>query len=403
MAGRLGDGAVPADGDAGLLVVNAGSSSIKFALYRADDLAVAAAGQAAGLTGARPRFSARAADGRTSTDEPLTEASHPAALARILGWLDGAPGLPPVRAAGHRIVHGGGVYDRPARVDAALIEACKRFIPFAPRHQPHNVAGIEALAAAAPGLPQVACFDTAFHATLPPERARLPIPRALHDKGVRRYGFHGLSFQSILARFEPLVGAPPPRRLVIAHLGAGASLCGVIDGESRYSSMGFSPLDGAMMASRPGRLDPGVILHLMREEGMGADALESLLYDRCGLYGASGLTGDMKALLADGSPAAREALALYIDRLAQEVAAAAAALDGIDALVFTGGVGENAAPIRAAALERLAWLGFALDPAGNGRGGPLLTSSRSERAAYRVPTDEQSVIARACREALRLG
>jgi acetate kinase len=333
-------------------------------------------------------------------DEALDGGDHRAATGRVLDWLAEAEGLPPIAAAGHRIVHGGGRYDRPVRVTPALIADLRGFIPFAPRHQPHNIAGIEALAAIRPDLPQIACFDTAFHAHMPPVRQRLPIPRALHEKGVRRYGFHGLSYQSIVARFERIVGAPLPARSVIAHLGAGASLAGVLEGRGVYTSMGFSPLDGLVMASRPGRLDPGVLLHLMRMEAIDAAALERLLYDACGLVGVSGLTGDMKTLMASGEPAAGEAIALYIDRLAQEIGAAAAALDGIDALIFTGGVGENAAPIRARTLDRLGWLGFRLDTEANGNGGPRLTMAGTEPAAYRVPTDEERVIAEACRTAL---
>ncbi len=299
-------------------------------------------------------------------------------------------------------MHGGGRFDRPQRVDDTVLAELARFVPFAPRHQPHNIAGIEALSRAAPDLPQVACFDTAFHAALPAERARLPVPARFDAAGVRRYGFHGLSYQSIVDRFPTVVGEALPARTVVAHLGAGASLCGLAEGRSVYTTMGFSPLDGMVMATRPGRLDPGVLLHLMRAEGLDLEALERMLYDESGLAGLSGAGGDMKALLAAEADDRDAALAVaqYVDRLAQEVAAAAAALGGIDALVFTGGVGENAAPIRARALERLGWLGFRLDAAANTDGAVRLTVDGTRPAAFRVPTDEQETIARACRAVL---
>lgn len=391
--------------DDGLLVLNAGSSSIKVALYRAADLSVAAAGQVAGLTGDSARFELCLDDGETAEDRALGPCDHRGALSALIERLGGAraaaDGLPRIAAAGHRIVHGGGVHAAPARVDADLIARLRGYIPFAPRHQPHAIAGIEALADIAPDLPQAACFDTGFHAGLPAERARLPLPRRFHEAGLRRYGFHGLSYQSIIGRFADLTGAALPARAVIAHLGAGASLAGVRDGRGVHTTMGFSPLDGLMMASRPGRLDPGVVLHLMRVEGLDADGLERLLYDECGLLGVSGFSGDMKTLMESDAPEAVEALTLYTDRLVQEIAAATAALDGIDALIFTGGVGENAVGLRADVLDRLAWLGFRCDRTANAAGGPLLSEAGTTPAAYRVPTDEQRVIAEACLKLIR--
>ncbi|MBP5856779.1 acetate/propionate family kinase [Marivibrio halodurans] len=402
--GPVGKGASVTAGE-GVLVLNAGSSSIKFALYRASDLSVAAEGQVAGLTGGDAHFAARLGDGAAKVDEVLGPAGHREALARVIGWLSGqdAGRLPGISAAGHRIVHGGGVFAAPERVNDALLERLRAFIPLAPRHQPHNIAGIEAMATLAPELPQVGCFDTAFHAAMPEVRTRLPVPDRFHRAGLRRYGFHGLSYQSIVDRFERMTGTGLPERLVVAHLGAGASLAGVRAGRGVYTTMGFSPLDGLMMATRPGRLDPGALLHLMREEGLDAARLERLLYDECGLLGVSDESADMKSLMESGTAGARVALDLYLDRLVQEIASAAAALDGIDALVFTGGVGENAVGLRAEALERLAWMGFRLDPAANAGHGPCITRDGGGPAAYRVPTDEQWVIAEACRTVLREG
>jgi len=370
-----------------LLVLNAGSSSIKFALY---DLPLSGrarhGGQIAGI-GREPHFTV---DGREQA-APARLADHAAAIGCLLDWLDAALHGKHLAGVGHRVVHGGAGFIQPVRLESSILEALARLTPLAPHHQPHNLAAIGAVAARMPELPQVACFDTAFHATMPEEGRRLPLPAEFASRGLRRYGFHGLSYESIVARLPALVGELPSR-LVIAHLGNGASMCAVKDGRSVATTMGFSTLDGLVMATRSGSIDPGVLLHLMRE-GYGLAELEDLLYNRAGLLGLSGISADMKFLLESKAPAASAAVAFYCYRISRELGSLAAALGGLDAFVFTGGVGENASEVRAQVCRSADWLGIALDGAANLADGPRITTRDSAVGAWVVATDEQGVIA----------
>ena len=376
-----------------LLILNAGSSSLKFAVYRPDTagrLRALLRGQVDAI-GAGARL--RVADERGRTDVAITASDHAQALARALDWLGAQqPGLA-LHAAGHRIVHGGAEYRRPARVDSAVLADLEKLVALSPLHQPHGLAGIRALARLRPELPQVACFDTAFHRTLPPRAWRLALPREYETRGIRRYGFHGLSYEYIASVLPAYLGDAADGRVVVAHLGNGASLCALRARQSVETSMSFTPLDGLPMATRCGALDPGVLLHLLRAEGLTPAALDDLLHHRAGLLGVSGVSGDVRTLLASGDAQAAEALELFAYRSAQAIAAHAVALEGLDALVFTAGIGEHAAPVRAAIGRHLAWLGLALDDAANARHGPRISTPVSRVSAWVIPTDEESVIA----------
>ncbi|MFQ5785677.1 MAG: acetate/propionate family kinase [Alphaproteobacteria bacterium] len=384
-----------------ILVLNAGSSSLKFALFDTDgkgaDPVLALRGQVAGI-GAEPRFEARDDGGRSLTSGqrpgPGAPGSHAEALSYLLEWLERRATEHRLVAAGHRVVHGGNAREAPACVDRGLIDEIASLSPLAPHHQPHNLAAIEALARRLPDLPQVACFDTAFHTTQPLIARRLALPRELRDKGLRRYGFHGLSYEYIVSALPEATGEPLPRRLVVAHLGNGASMCAIEDGRSIATTMGFSTLDGLPMGTRCGVVDPDVILYLMREEGMDEPALTDLFYNRCGLLGLSGISADMRVLLESDAEGAAEAVELYCYRIAREVGSMAAALGGLDAIVFTGGIGEHAAPVRARVCRRLAWLGVALDVAANAGGGARISTPGSRTAAWVLATDEELMIAR---------
>jgi acetate kinase len=379
-----------------LLILNAGSSSIKFALY---DLPLAGGarveGQIAGI-GRDPRFTVAGAPEAVPSALP----DHAAAIACLLDWLEAKGHGKSLAGIGHRVVHGGAKFSEPTRLDESTIAELASLNPLAPHHQPHNLAAICAVAARMPRLPQVACFDTGFHSTIPEEARRLPLPAEFGERGIRRYGFHGLSYESIVARLPALTGQLP-RRTVIAHLGNGASLCAVADGRSIATTMGFSTLDGLIMGTRSGSIDPGVILHLLRE-GRSPAEIEDLLYNRAGLLGLSEISADMKVLLESPDPAAATAISLYCYRIARELGSLAAALGGLDALVFTGGVGENATAIRAQVCHSAGWLGIALDEAANQGGGPRLTRPDSPASAWVVATDEQGVIAAATAKLLGL-
>ncbi|WP_119462575.1 acetate/propionate family kinase [Rhodospirillaceae bacterium SYSU D60014] len=388
-----------------LLVLNAGSSSLKFALYEPSpgnaDPALTLRGQIAGI-GVSPRLQAADSSGRPLPFETAegTVRNHCDALALLLDWLgrDRGGGLAGV---GHRVVHGGALFSAPIRITPEVVEQLAALEPLAPHHQPHNVAAIRALVERLPDLPQVACFDTAFHATQPAEAKHLGLPRGYADRGLRRYGFHGLSYESVVSGLPHVTRAPLPRRLVIAHLGNGASMCAVEDGRSVATTMGFSTLDGLVMGTRSGSLDPGALLHLMRTEGMSLAEVEDLLYNRSGLLGLSGLSSDMKSLLASDDPSARAAVAQYCYQIHRHLGSLAAALNGLDALVFTGGIGENAAPVRAAVCRDADWLGIILDEAANQAGSPLITAPESRVPVWVIATDEEMTIARHCRAALK--
>lgn len=395
-----------------LLVLNAGSSSLKFALYALGEgePEALARGQFAGI-GRTLAFSARSAPARPAEAAPLDPPSpaelalvqtHADALLLLPEWLARRGLAEAIAGAGHRVVHGGSRFVSPVRITPEVVDALAQLEPLAPHHQPHNVAAIRALLEQRPDLPQVACFDTAFHAAMPEPARRLGLPPALEAKGLRRYGFHGLSYEYVSERVAALSGGKPPPRLVIAHLGNGASMAAVQQGRSCATTMGFSTLDGLVMGTRVGSLDPGAILHLMRAEGMGLEALEDLLYNRCGLLGLSGLSADMATLLGSTDSRARAAIEQYCYAIVRHTGSLAAALGGLDALAFTGGIGENAAPVRARVCRDLAWLGLDLDEAANARGGPLISRPGSRVTVYAVPTDEELVIARHTRRLLGL-
>jgi acetate kinase len=382
-----------------LLVINAGSSSIKFAVFTADHAPrPLARGQVSGI-GVTARIEARDAAGAAIDlgDGAAEIRDHAAALALLLERLSRTGLIDRLAAAGHRVVHGGPDFAAPVAIADDVIEALAALIPLAPLHQPHNVAAIRALKARLPDLPQVACVDTAFHATQPVEAARFALPLDFWERGLRRYGFHGLSYEAVVARFAALTGEALPPRVVVAHLGNGASLCAIRDGRCVATTMGFSTLDGLIMGTRGGDMDPGLLLHLMREEGYDREALEKLLYHQAGLLGLSGLSPDMRVLLASDAPAAKATVEQYCHRVARHVGSLAAALEGLDSLVFTAGIGENAAAVRERVCRLSAWLGIELDAAANGTGGPRLSVAGSRVSAWVVPTDEELIIARHCR------
>ena len=297
-------------------------------------------------------------------------------------------------AVGHRVVHGGMRHAEPVVVDAALLAELRRLEPLAPLHQPHNLAPIAAMLERAPGLPQVACFDTAFHRTIPEIAQMFGLPHAMHEAGIRRYGFHGLSYEYVASVLPDLDARAAAGRTVVMHLGNGASLCALQGGRSIATTMGFTAVEGLLMGTRTGSLDPGVVLYLMDERGMSAREIESLLYSKSGLLGVSGVSSDMRTLLASDAPGARLAVDLYCYRIRRELGSMAAALGGLDAIVFTAGVGENAAAIREAVCRDAAWLGVELDAPANARGDDRIAPGASRVAVWRVATDEERMIAR---------
>ncbi|WP_135465685.1 acetate/propionate family kinase [Crenalkalicoccus roseus] len=374
-------------------VVNAGSSSLKFALYEGERRLLS--GQVEGI-GTRPAARARDAAG-APLDPPLPDPppANPAEAAEaLLPWLRRHLGGRPLAALGHRVVHGGPRHARPVRVTPALLAELEALVPLAPLHEPHNLAPIRAVLARDPGLAQVACFDTAFHRTMPAVAQAFALPHAMFEEGIRRYGFHGLSYEYIAAVLPERAPALARGRVVALHLGNGASACAMREGVSVATTMGFTALDGLPMGTRAGELDAGVVLHLLRQKGMAAEAVEELLYRRSGLLGLSGVSSDVRALLASAEPRAAFALEVFCDRAARAVASLAAALGGLDGVVFTAGIGENAAPVRAAICRRCAWLGLDLDEAANAAHGPRISAPGSRVEALVIPTDEERMIAR---------
>ena len=379
-----------------IAVLNAGSSSIKFALY---DQGLAGAllfrGQVERI-GQAPRLEAKDAAGKVVAERnwPEGKLDHEAATTEIIALgrelLHGRP----VVAFGHRVVHGGTEFSAPALIDDKVLTKLAELVPLAPLHQPHNLAPIRAIARVAPHLPQVACFDTAFHRSQPALAQVFALPREITAAGVRRYGFHGLSYDYIVAHLKETEPELAHARLVIAHLGNGASLCAVRDGRSVASTMGFTAVDGLMMGTRSGALDPGVLLYLMQERGFDAVDIEDLLYRRSGLLGVSGLASDMRTLRQSRAPEATEAIALFIYRIVREIGSMVAALGGLDALIFTAGIGEHDAATRAEVVSGCAWLGLTLDEARNQAGGGRISSEASRVSAWVVPTDEERMISR---------
>ncbi len=384
-----------------ILTINAGSSSIKFELFEvAADLNRRFRGQLDGIGTEHPRLVARDHAGNAIADrafEPARVRDPHAAQDLIGAWLEEHQGGPP-EAVGHRVVHGGTAFHRPVLIDDAVIAELEKLVPLAPLHQPNNLAPIRAIRRRRPNLPQVACFDTAFHYGHAPVVSHFAIPRDLYAEGVRRYGFHGLSYEYIAGRLPEVAPEIAGKRVVVAHLGSGASLCALAGGRSVDTTMGFTALDGLPMGTRPGALDPGVVLYLMAQKQMDAAAIAHLLYHECGLKGLSGTGGDMRDLLASTEPDARLAVDFFVYRIAQCTAAQAASLGGLDGFVFTAGIGEHAAPIRAAVCARLAWLGLGLDEAANAAHGPRISPPGSRVGVYVIPTDEELMIARHTRD-----
>ena len=381
-----------------ILVVNAGSSSVKFQVFRADgekELQRLIRGQMDGI-GTRPHLRAEGADKQILVDQDFTReqvSDVPAALLAAGTWLRDAQNLQP-GAVGHRVVHGGPLYDRPVRVDSSVLADLEKYVSLAPLHQPNNLAPIRALLARYPELPQVACFDTAFHRGHSAVADHYAIPAHLYDEGVRRYGFHGLSYEYIAERMGEVAPDIAKGRVIVAHLGSGASMCALLDGRSVESTMGFTALDGLPMGTRPGQIDPGVLLYLIAEKGMTAAALRDLLYRDSGLKGLSGLSNDMRELQASPAPQAKLAVDYFAYRVGLNAGMLAAALGGLDAFVFTAGIGERSAIIRARIAETVAWLGAALDPAANEAGQAIISRPESKVGIYVVPTDEELMIAR---------
>lgn len=380
-----------------ILTLNAGSSSLKFALYHARTEALLARGQVDRI-GPAATLTMKDAEGAALPVASGPLCDHDDAVARVLDSLRGTFPDAGAIAIGHRIVHGGVFHDRPVMLDAAMLAELRALSPFAPLHQPHNLDGVRAAMQAYPGVPQIACFDTAFHRNQPFVNDTFALPRRFYDRGVRRYGFHGLSYEYVsgeLARIAPTLAAG---RVVIAHLGNGASMCAVQHGRSVASTMGFSALDGLPMGTRCGQLDPGAVLYLMQQEGLSPDEIAELLYTQSGLLGLSGISNDMRELEASDHPHAREAIDYYVFRLQRELGGMAAAMGGVDALVFCGGIGENSRLIRARVCERTEWMGIELDHSRNQDNAPVISTPFSRTTIMVIPTDEELVIARAARK-----
>jgi acetate kinase len=379
-------------------VINAGSSSIKFSLFTAadGDLTHVARGQAEGLF-TSPRFVAKGVDGAVIEEKAWgdgVELGHRGALDHLVAFLRARFPEHRLVAVGHRVVHGGQEYSRPVRIDAAVIAALEKFVPLAPLHQPHNLAPIRVLLERAPTLPQVACFDTAFHCGQPPVAQAFALPKAITDRGVRRYGFHGLSYEYIAQALPHYDARAAAGRTIVLHLGNGASMCATAAGKSVASTMGFTAVDGLPMGTRCGALDPGVMLYLMDELGMDTRAIEKLIYQQSGLLGVSGISSDMRTLETSTDPAAGAAIDLFVYRIGREMGSLAAALGGLDAVVFTAGIGENSRSLRERVCRNAAWLGIELDSAANDRNGPRIATRSSPVSAWVIPTNEELMIAR---------
>jgi acetate kinase len=381
-----------------ILVVNAGSSSVKFQLYAvegADDLRCLIKGQMDGIR-TQPRLRARSTDGKSAIDQTYSAeevADLPSAMQKTGAWLREAQQGQPM-AFGHRVVHGGPDYDRPVLIDDQVLARLERYVSLAPLHQPNNLAPIRSVRTRLPDLPQVACFDTAFHRGHTAVADHYAIPESYYAEGVRRYGFHGLSYEFIAARLPQVAPQIAGGRVIVAHLGSGASMCALSGGRSIESSMGFTALDGLPMGTRPGQIDPGVVLYLVGEKKMSAAEVEKLLYHECGLKALSGISNDVRELDTSRDPKAAFALDYFAYRVGLEAGRLAAALGGIDAFVFTAGIGENSPSMRARIAQRLAWLGIELDATANAGRGPLISAPTSRVPVYVVPTDEELMIAR---------
>ena len=381
-----------------ILVVNAGSSSVKFQGFATDGkgaLERLIKGQMDGI-GTRPKLRVEAADKRILIDQsyaPEQVRDVPAALEEAGAWLRKTQNLELI-AVGHRVVHGGPRYDRPVLVDRTVLAELERYVSLAPLHQPNNLAPIRSILARSPDLPQVACFDTAFHRGHSALADRYAIPERLYEEGVRRYGFHGLSYEYIASRLPHVSPKIAAGRVIVAHLGSGASMCALSGGRSTESTMGFTALDGLPMGTRPGQIDPGVVLYLIEEKRMTAAQVQDLLYRECGLKGLSGISNDVRELAASPDPRARFALDYFVYRIGLQAGLLAAALGGLDAFIFTAGIGENSPSVRDRVVEKLGWLGGVLDPQANAAGDTSIAARDSRIGLYVLPTDEELMIAR---------
>ena len=387
-----------------IAVINAGSSSIKFSLFaeRDSDLELKARGQAEGIYTA-PRFVAEDGRGALLAEKSWgegVEVGHDGALDHLMGFVRGQLGRLRLAGVGHRVVHGGVEYAQPVRVDAKILSALEKYVPLAPLHQPHNLSPIRLLLERLPELPQVACFDTAFHRPQPPLAQLFALPKSLTERGVRRYGFHGLSYEYIAQALPEYDAMAARGKAIVLHLGNGASMCAIAGGRSVASTMGFTAVEGLPMGTRCGSLDPGVMLYLMDELKMDARAIERLIYQQSGLLGVSGISSDMRTLEASSEPDARAAIDLFIYRIGRELGSLAAALGGIDAIVFTAGIGENSRSLRERVCRDAAWTGVDLDAAANQADGPRISTAASRVAAWVIPTNEELMIARHTRAVL---
>ena len=390
-----------------IAVLNAGSSSIKFSLFalRAQQLDLQLRGQIEGIYTA-PHFVAYDRDGALAAEKSWdkgTKLGHAGALEHLVAYVREHLGADRLVGVGHRVVHGGLEYARPVRLNSQVLQALEQFVPLAPLHQPHNLAPVKLLLERLPQLPQVACFDTSFHRSNPEIAQMFALPAELHAQGVRRYGFHGLSYEYIASALPAIDGRAAAGRTVVLHLGNGSSMCAMQAGKSVASTMGFTAVDGLPMGTRCGAIDPGVILYLMDQRGMDARAIEKLIYNQSGLLGVSGISSDMRTLLASDEVRAKLAVDLYVYRIRRELGSLAAALGGLDAVVFTAGIGENAAAIRERVCRDAAWLGVTFDAATNGQGGPRINVDGSRTSAWVVPTNEELMIARHTRSLLEAG
>jgi len=362
-----------------------------------------AGGKVEGLQ-SEPRFEAHDSRGSSLAASRLAQAhTQEAAIQHIIGWIEHAFSGAAIKAVGHRIVHGGLRYAAPVLIDDAVVAELAALSPLAPLHQPHNLAGVEAARAEFPGVPQVACFDTAFHRGHSFVNQAYALPRRFYEKGVRRFGFHGLSYEYVARRMNEIAPSAAAGRMVIAHLGNGASACAMLDGRSVATSMGFSALDGLPMGTRCGQIDPGVLLFLLDHEGLSPPELSCLLYEESGLLGISGLASDMRALEASRAPEALEAVDYLVHRLRMEIAGLATTIGGLDALVFTGGIGEHSPQIRADVIDGLAWLGMRLDESANIRNEQIISAASVKADVFVVPTNEEAMIAAHTAETAALG
>ncbi len=378
------------------LVLNAGSSSLKFCVFERPKRAewrLGARGQIEGI-GSSPHLSIKNAKGQSLADDDVSVQDGHQAVETLAAWLRSNYGGSRVLGIGHRVVHGGARFTGPTIVNAEVLDQLRKLVPLAPLHQPYNLLAIEAAFERLPNVPQVACFDTSFHRGQPAVAELVPLPRELREQGLQRYGFHGLSYEYIASVLPQTAPKIANGRVIVAHLGSGASLCALKDGKSVDSTLGFTALDGLCMGTRPGALDPGVVLHLFQGLNLSAKEVETLLYKKSGLLGISGISNDMRDLLGRSEPDARLAVDYFVYRVAKEIGALTAVLGGLDGLVFTAGIGENSPEIRQRICDACAWLGVELNESANRKRGPEISTSQSRISVWVIPTNEELMIAR---------